>query len=65
MKILLGMILGALLLSVGVYTHDAMQTSAGGEQVLTNRQIVNWDVAKADWDALLNRAHNGWVSISS
>jgi len=65
MKILLGMILGALLLGVGVYTHDAMQPSTDGEHVLTSRKIVNWDVAKADWDALVNRAHDGWVSISS
>jgi hypothetical protein len=26
---------------------------------------VNWDVAKADWDALRDRAHKDWVRISS
>jgi hypothetical protein len=26
---------------------------------------VNWDVAKADWDVLRDRAHKDWVRISS
>ncbi len=65
MKTLFGMILGALLLGVGVYIYDSMQTSANGEVAQTNRTIVNWDVAKADWDALKARAHNDWVRISS
>lgn len=65
MKILFGMILGALLLGVGVYVHDSMQTSTGSDVAATNRTIVNWDVAKADWDALRDRAHKDWVRISS
>ena len=65
MKTLFGMILGALLLGVGVYIHDSMQTSASGEVAQTNRTIVNWDVAKADWNALQDRAHKDWVRISS
>lgn len=62
-----GMILGALLLACGVYAYDSMQTSsvANGEVAATNRTIVNWDVAKADWDALRDRAHKDWVRISS
>jgi hypothetical protein len=67
MQTFVGMILGALLLGVGVYIHDSMQTSsvANGEAAQSNRPIVNWDVAKADWDALKVRAHNDWVRISS
>lgn len=62
-----GMILGALLLGCGVYVYDSMQTSsvANGEVATANRTIVNWDVAKADWNALQDRAHKGWVRISS
>jgi hypothetical protein len=61
------MILGALLLFVGVYVYDSMQTSpvANGQVAATNRTIVNWDVARADWDALMDRAHKDWVRISS
>lgn len=67
MQTVLGMILGALLLAVAVYVHDSMQTSsvANGETASTNRTIVNWDVAKADWDALKAQAHEDWIRISS
>ena len=67
MQTFFGMILGALLLGFGVYVYDSMQTSsvANGEVATANRTIVNWDVAKADWDALRDRAHKDWVRISS
>ena len=67
MRTFFGMILGALLLAGGVYVYDSMQTSsvANGEVAATHRTIVNWDVAKADWDALRDRAHKDWVRISS
>ena len=66
MRTFFGMILGALLLAGGVYVYDSMQTSsvANGEVAGVNRTIVNWDVAKADWDALSDRAHRDWVRIS-
>jgi hypothetical protein len=61
------MILGALLLVCGVYIYDSMRTSsvANGQVATTNRTIVNWDVAAADWDKLKTRAHEDWVRISS
>jgi hypothetical protein len=67
MQTLFGMILGALLLVCGVYVYDSMQTSsvANGQVAAASRPIVNWDVAKADWDAVMDRAHKDWVRISS
>ena len=67
MQTFFGMILGALLLVCVVYVYDSMQTSSAtnGEVAATNRTIVNWDVARADWDALRDRAHKDWVRISS
>jgi hypothetical protein len=67
MQTFIGMILGALLLICGVYIYDSMQTSsvANGQVSQTNRTIVNWDVAAADWRALQTRAHDDWVRISS
>ena len=67
MQTFVGMILGALLLVSGVYVYDSMQTSsvASGQVAQANRTIVNWDVAKADWDRLKARAHEDWVKISS
>jgi len=63
----LGMILGALLLVVGVYVYDSMNTSsvANGKVAEANRTIVNWDVAATDWQALKARAHEDWTRISS
>jgi hypothetical protein len=67
MQTFIGMILGALLLVCGVYVYDSMQTSTAtkGETAQTNRTIVNWDVAFADWRALRERAHDDWIRISS
>jgi hypothetical protein len=64
---LLGIILGALLLVVGVYAYDSMQTStvANGQVAQANRTLVNWDVAAADWNALKRRAHDDWIRLSS
>ena len=61
MQTFVGMILGALLLVGGVYIYDSLQTSsvASGQVAQANRTIVNWDVAKADWDKLTTRAHEG------
>ncbi len=67
MQTFIGMILGALLLVCGVYIYDSMRTSsvANGQVAETNRTIVNWDVAAADWRALRTRAHDDWIRISS
>jgi hypothetical protein len=67
MQTFVGMILGALLLVCGVYVYDSMQTSTAtnGQAAQTNRSIVNWDVAAADWKTLKTRAHDDWVKISS
>ena len=67
MRTFLGMILGALLLIVGVYLYDSMQTSSGanGQVAQNGRTIVNWDVAADDLKALKARAHEDWQRISS
>ena len=67
MQTFVGMILGALLLVCGVYVYDSMQTSsvASGQVAQANRTLVNWDVAKADWDKLKTRTQEEWVKISS
>ena len=67
MRVFLGMILGALVLTVGIYAYDSMQTStvAKGEEAQGQRTIVNWDVAATDWNALKSRAHDDWIRLSS
>jgi hypothetical protein len=67
MRMILGMILGALLLVAGVYFYDSMRTSsvASGQVAQNGRTIVNWDVAADDLKALKARAHEDWQKISS
>jgi hypothetical protein len=67
MRVFLGMILGALLLTVGVYIRDSMSTStvASGQVTQAGRTIVNWDVAATDWNLLKRRAQDDWVKLSS
>ena len=67
MRVFLGMILGALLLTAGIYVYDSSATStvASGEAASANRTIVNWDVAASEWNGLKNRAQDGWVKLSS
>ena len=66
MQTFFGMIVGAVLLGLCVYTYDSFQTSsvANGDVAQTNRTIVNWDVVAADWHVLKARAHEDWVRIS-
>ena len=66
MQVFLGMILGAVLLVAGVYISDSQTTSTvvSGQNAATNRTLVNWDVASADWHVLKTRAHDG-TRISS
>ena len=67
MRVFLGMILGALLLTAGIYVYDSSSTStvANGQAASANRTIVNWDVAASDWDALKQRTRRDWIKLSS
>lgn len=67
MRVFLGMILGALLLTLGIYIYDSQSTStvANGQAATANRTIVNWDVAETQWNAVKRRAQDDWIKLSS
>ncbi|CAN5403252.1 hypothetical protein BH11PSE4_BH11PSE4_08300 [soil metagenome] len=67
MRMFLGMILGALMLTAGIYIHDSMSTSsvANGQVAQENRTIVNWDVASSEWGALKSRTQKDWIKLTS
>ncbi|UZE50168.1 hypothetical protein [Rhodopseudomonas sp. P2A-2r] len=67
MRMFLGMILGALFLTLGVYIYDSMSTSsvANGQVAQERRTIVNWDVAETNWEALKVRTKSDWVKLTS
>ena len=65
MRLILGMVLGALLLTAGAYYHDAMSTSpiAGGSNAAQHRPMVNWDVVEANWNTFKVRVQEGFASL--
>jgi hypothetical protein len=65
MRLILGMVLGALLLIAGAYYHDSMSTStvAGGPNASEHRPMVNWDVVETNWNTFKVRVQEGWVSL--
>jgi hypothetical protein len=66
MRMFVGMILGALMLTLGVYIYDSMSTSsvANGQVAQERRTIVNWDVAATEWSALKTRTQKDWVKLT-
>jgi len=65
MRLILGMLLGALLLTAGAYYHDSMETSAvaSGPSATDNRPMVNWDVVHANWNSLKVRLQDGFADL--
>jgi hypothetical protein len=65
MRLILGMLLGALLLLAGAYYHDSMRTStvASGPNATDNRPMVNWDVVESNWNSFKVRVQEGWADL--
>jgi hypothetical protein len=51
-RILVGVLLGALVVVVGAYVHDARVGAAGGPDV-ARRVLVNWDAVQFELGALI------------
>jgi hypothetical protein len=66
MRVLIGIILGAVLTVGGAYLYDshtvpgAAPSSAGAQ-----RPMVNWDVVGTKWNHLTERARAEWNRIAS
>jgi hypothetical protein len=65
MRLILGMLLGALLVTAGAYYHDSMQTStvASGPSAAQSRPMVNWDVVETNWNSLKLRLQEGFAEL--
>lgn len=65
MRVFLGMILGCLLTIGIVYVHDvrASSTVASSTTGVETRQIVNWDVAQANWNRITDGARQAWTKL--
>ena len=66
MRLILGMVLGAVLLMAGAYYHDSMSTStiAAGPNASEHRPMVNWDVVGEQMRVGRARLHEAWNTIS-
>jgi hypothetical protein len=71
MRLLFGMILGALLTIGGAYISDTM---TAGEAAVANpdrpsatvaRTMVNWDVVGENWRAFRVRLSEGWKRLTN
>lgn len=61
MRLLLGIVLGALLTVAGAYLYDSNHAlSATNAPPSAERPLVNWDVVNNKWDHLTERARAEW-----
>lgn len=66
MRVLIGIILGAVLTVGGAYLYDSHNAlRATGGSVGTQRPMVNWDVVSTKWNHLTERARAEWNRIAS
>lgn len=66
MKLLLGIILGAILTVGSAYLYDSHQAvAAANPSTTTQRTLVNWDVVAVKWSDLSERAREEWKRIAS
>ncbi len=64
MRLLFGMILGAIL-TIGVaYIHDSTRAPATADATTgISRPMVNWDVVASSWNSFKVKAHAGWTEL--
>lgn len=64
MRLLLGLILGALLTVGSAYLYNSTHAlSTAGSAPTTERPLVNWDVVNTKWDHLAARARAEWNKL--
>ena len=65
MRVLLGIILGAVLTVGAAYLYDANNTAtAQNPQASAQKPLVNWDIVASKWNRLTARAHAEWVRLA-
>jgi hypothetical protein len=63
MRLLFGIILGAALTVGGAFLHDSNR--GGGADPAVDKNMVNWDVVRLQWDTLAGRVREQWNRMSS
>ena len=63
MRLLFGIILGALITVGAAHVYDQAHAPATTTAAAA-RPLVNWDVVGTKWDRLTNRARTEWTRIA-
>ncbi len=67
MRVIFGMILGALITVGAAYVHDNWTGSASADPRATvagNHKMVNWEVVSSSMRGVRKRARDAWNSLS-
>ncbi len=65
MRVLSGIILGAVLTVGGVYLYDSHRAlQAANAPASVQRPMVNWDVVGNKWQRLTDRARSEWLRVA-
>jgi hypothetical protein len=64
MRVLVGIVLGAILTVGGAYLYD-LRSAQSSASIRTERPMVNWDVVGSKWNHLTGRAKAEWNRIAS
>jgi hypothetical protein len=65
MRLLFGIILGALLTIGGAYLVDSRNAANAADTATTSaRPMVNWDVVGVKWQHLTERARSEWTRVA-
>lgn len=66
MRLLIGIILGAVLTVGAAYLYDSHQAAAAlNAPASAQRPLVNWDVVASKWGLLAARARTEWNRIAN
>jgi hypothetical protein len=64
MRMLLGMILGAILTVGGAFLYDNWAPGPASTRAVEQRPMVNWDVVDENWRTVRQRARETWTKLS-
>jgi hypothetical protein len=66
MRMLFGMVLGALLTVGAAFFHDTWNAGASANTAPSaeQRPMVNWDVVDENWRVVRQRAREAWTTLS-
>ena len=64
MRLLIGIILGALITVGGAYIYDTAHAPSTATAA-AERPLVNWDVVAVKWNGLAARARTEWTRLAA